>query len=228
MYSSTPTRCDASSHTELVTGPAVEPVLLADASLHLRITPGQTDEDSLVTALVSAARELCETATRRAFVTQTWDLFLDGFPGTAQLWYVLRNLQRGRPPLTGREQTIEVPRPPLQSVVSVTYADQNGNPQTLDPSLYRVSAGTPGRLTPAYGLTWPTARNETDSVRVRFTAGYGDNTQCPVSLAPAIKLLVGHWYDNRSTVEVGIGMTVAELPVAVKALLSSLQWGSYG
>ena len=39
----------------------------------------------------------------------------------------------------------------------------------------------------------------------------------PAPIMHAIKLLVGHWYQNREAVSVGVA--VAELPRAVKALL---------
>ena len=54
----------------LVAGPALEPVSLTEAKLHLRVDGN--DENTLVTALIAAARQAAESYTRRAFVTQTW------------------------------------------------------------------------------------------------------------------------------------------------------------
>jgi len=56
--------------SELVAGPALEPVTLDEAKLHLRVDG--SGEDALITALITAARQAAEVYTRRAFVTQTW------------------------------------------------------------------------------------------------------------------------------------------------------------
>ena len=54
---------------------------LTEAKLHLRVEV--TDDDALITALISAARQYAETLTQRQFVTATWKLVLDSFPGPA-------------------------------------------------------------------------------------------------------------------------------------------------
>lgn len=60
----------------------------------------------------------------------------------------------------------------------------------------------------------------TDLVRVQYTCGL------PVELLPIaqsiVKLLVGHWYDNRSTVN--IGNIKSELPLTAPALISHIRW----
>jgi uncharacterized phiE125 gp8 family phage protein len=66
---------------KLVTPPAEEPVTLAVAKAHLRVDI--SDDDTLIPYYLAAARRLCEKEVRRAFVTSTWDLVLDGFPPVA-------------------------------------------------------------------------------------------------------------------------------------------------
>ena len=68
---------------------------------------------------------------------------------------------------------IRLPRPPLVSVLQITYTDTNGVLQTLDPSIYLVSnLREPGTIEPVYGQVWPVARYQADSVQVQFTGGY--------------------------------------------------------
>lgn len=52
--------------------PAAEPLLLADVKLHLRVE--HSADDTLITALIQAAREQAESYTGRALITQTWVL----------------------------------------------------------------------------------------------------------------------------------------------------------
>jgi uncharacterized phiE125 gp8 family phage protein len=62
----------------LLAGPAVEPLLLAEAKAHLRIDGGA--EDELVGALIAAARVAVETETRRALIEQSWRVILEAWP----------------------------------------------------------------------------------------------------------------------------------------------------
>ena len=159
---------------KLITPPAAEPVLLADAKLHLRVDG--TDEDTLITALIQAAREACEHELGRVLITQTWEMVLDAFPAG-----------------------IRLPYPPCQSVVSVKYIDADGTLQTLSAPSYQLdSHSEPAWLVPAYGYTWPSTREEPNAVRVQFVAGFGDaGTDVPEVLRAWMLLQIGHWYANR-------------------------------
>ena len=66
---------------KLITAPAAEPVLLADAKLHLRVD--HIADDDLITSLITAAREAAEHLTGRALITQTWERVLGAFPSSA-------------------------------------------------------------------------------------------------------------------------------------------------
>ena len=115
-----------------------------------------------------------------------------------------------------------MPRPPLQSVTSITYVDDAGDTQTLSSSLYQVDTKSqPGRIIPAYGESWPTVRSNTlNAVTVNFVAGYGDDPEdVPAGLRHAVKFLCGHWFEQRETVVIGNGITIETVPMAVDALL---------
>lgn len=70
-------------YQRLVTPPAIEPITLEEAKLHLRVDG--TEENSLISALITAARQKAEEYTRRAFITQTWELALDSASGKVYL-----------------------------------------------------------------------------------------------------------------------------------------------
>jgi uncharacterized phiE125 gp8 family phage protein len=185
----------------LVTGPTTEPVTLAETKAHLRVDIAE--DDGLIAGYILAARRYAEGYTRRAFMTQTWDYTIDyAWPSTNASGYCT--------------QRITLPLPPLQSVASISYVDTDGNTQTLSSDQYLVKTDdTSGVIEPAYGVTWPDIRYQIWAVTVRFVAGWA---QIPDEIRMAILLLVGHWYENRETVNVGNLTT--ELPFTVEALLS--------
>lgn len=174
---------------------------LAEASAHVR-QDGTTD-DALLTALIVSARQHCENDTRRAFVTQTWKLTLDGFPDSG---------------------IIRLPRPNLLSVTGITYVDDNGVEQTLAASQYTVITDTlPGEIHEAYDVDWPTTRAVPDAVRITYTAGYGATAaSVPGPIKSAMLLAIGHWYANRESVITGTIST--ELPMAVDSLLGPYRY----
>jgi hypothetical protein len=59
----------------LIAGPGEEPVSLAEAKAFCRIDG--TDEDTLVSALIAAARLHVESVTGRAMISQTWRLAVE-------------------------------------------------------------------------------------------------------------------------------------------------------
>jgi uncharacterized phiE125 gp8 family phage protein len=171
---------------KLVTAPAEEPISLDEAKNHLRIDT--YPDDDLVTRQIKAARRWCENYQNRAYVTQTWTLYLDRFP---------------------RGNYIEVPLPPLQSIASLSYKDENGDLQTvsfLDPSGtallstddYDIDiASEPGRLVLKDGAAWPGTSRNTQSVQINFVAGYGAAADVPEDIKTAIYLKLSDIYENR-------------------------------
>ncbi len=181
----------------LVTPPAVEPISTADAKAHLRVDI--TADDAYIDTLVKVARRQAERITRHALITQTWDLLLDAFPA---------------------DDVLEIPLPPLQSVTYVQYTDDDGNTSTFDSSNYIVDTeSVPGRISLKSGYTWPsTTLQAIAGVRVRFVAGFGDAaSDVPEDIIHAMKLMVGHWYENRENV--AMGTVPREMPQAAEWLL---------
>ena len=183
----------------LVTGPSLEPVTLAEAKLHCRVDT--TDDDGLIADLIIAATQHCERFTHRRFLSQVLEDRRDCAP--CAVW--------------------ESPAAPVLSIDSVTYVDTDGATQTWSSALYRtdIPAGAtagPARLTPIFAGTWPQTQDVINAFTVRFTSGYGTTAaSVPYDIKAAIKLMIGHLYENREAVNVG--NIVTPMPLAVESLL---------
>jgi uncharacterized phiE125 gp8 family phage protein len=177
---------------QLITPPAIEPVTLDDTKLHLKVDT--SDDDALITRLITAARARAEWHTGRALNTQSWILWLDCWP------------QCG---------IIEIPLPPLQSVTSVTLYAPDDSATVVDPATYQVDAASaPARLTLKSTVLPPANLRAINSVAIAFSAGYGDAADdAPAGFRAAILELIAFLYEHR-------GEAPAELPADVLALLA--------
>lgn len=188
---------------KLITGPAAEPITLTEAKLHLRVE--HTVDDDLITALIQAAREQAEHLTGRSLITQTWAQVLDAFPAAE----------------------IELGRPPVASITSITYVDPNGDTQTMSSSDYSLdSTTTPGYVLPAATLAaWPNTLDTANAVTVTFVSGYGDAADVPAAVKAWMKLHIGTLYKQREGIAAGV--SVASLPdMFVDRLLDPFRvWG---
>lgn len=189
----------------LITAPAAEPVTLAEARAQVRSDPDDTTDDTLLTALIAAARQAAEHLTGRALITQTWERVADAFPPVE----------------------LELGRPPVQSITSVTYIDTAGTSTVLDPSAYALDDITPpGFVLPAYGTVWPSTLDTPNAVKVRFVCGYGaDGDAVPMAIKRWMLLRIGTLYKFRE--EVAAGVSTSELPSAyTERLLDPFRvWG---
>lgn len=217
-----------------------EPITLAEAKLHLRLQ--YPDDDPLIASLIVTARRYCENLQRVAYLPQTWKLLLDSFPSAGgyynrairEVWPSLGGLPSGLgfypgmvPNSTG---VIDLPKPPILSVVAAQYYDFGGALQTVSPSTYTVSLGTPGRIQPAYSKVWPISRPTIDSVQITFTSGMAsDPSGVSENVKTAMKMLVHYWYYNRDSTS-GAGSAVVvnrAMDDTIAALLSTDDPGVY-
>lgn len=164
---------------DLIAGPAAEPVSVGAVKLQLGfsdVTDPQLSADlnARLGELITDARAACEDYCRRAFLTQTRLLRLDGWPAI-----------RWRYDWTGY-RAIEIPYSPLQSIYSVQYVDYAGTVETLtrDTSYgaatiayaYQLVRGNDmacGRVQSAWARPWPPIRMVPDNVLIKYRCGYG-------------------------------------------------------
>jgi uncharacterized phiE125 gp8 family phage protein len=190
----------------LIAGPAVEPVTLYDLKLQAGLSPVE-DQDHVKSQMLSrllrrhlaTARSRIESMTRRVFITQTWRLNLDGFPGP--------DMRYNNP---WHRHAIMLPKQPFQAIGNITYIDTTGTPQTLaqDTSFgndivgqyaYQLDPGgetQPARIAPAWLIPWPLTRRVQAAVQITFTAGYGETgASLPPELYQAILFQAHSYYE---------------------------------
>jgi uncharacterized phiE125 gp8 family phage protein len=188
----------------LVTPPATLPVTRAQVKVQLDIS--HTEKDAMIDGLIAAAVSHLDGWTGilgRCLEEQTWrqddDVFWRCFP---------------------------LPLAPVISIVSVKYDDAGGAEQTVDSANYGLVTTHDGRsfVRMADGFALPALHaGNGPRVRVAYKAGYAQAGSPAASTVPdAIKqamfLLVRHWFDNPSAVNVG--NIVNAMPFAVDALLA--------
>lgn len=190
--------------------PAAEPVSLTELKSQARVDI--SDDDTLLSGLITAARQMAESMMNRSLITQTWRLTLDAFPQAGMsVSYVDR-------PYSLPGNAILLERAPIQSVTSITYKDMAGVTQTMSASDYATELnGDVGRITPPFGKIWPIPLPQIGSVNVTFVAGYGaSGASVPQPIKQAVLILATHLYQNREMVSYG---RWADVPMSVTALL---------
>lgn len=146
---------------------------------------------------VLAATAHVERTIQRSLLTQTWRLTYDyRFP-----------------------PVIELLRPPIQSVTSVTYRSSlDGATTTLASSEYRVllNGDRGGRIEPVYNSSWPLPQPVIEAVTIEYVAGWATAGDVPADIKHAILLLAATWFENR---EATSDLRLNEIPFGVESLL---------
>ena len=201
----------------------LEPVSLADAKTHLRVT--FTDDDGLIARHITAARRACEVIGSITMLNTAFTLVDDSFPFTCataniQLRQFLGQFSGGSGAvypgvLAQNYGIITLPRAPVVSVQSINYVDVTGNAQVFASQYYDVTTGSPGRIAPVFGQIWPVTLPRIGAVSITFTAGYGTNAQAvPDNCKAAVLLYLGWLYRNRDT-----GAPPSDLHLRIEQLL---------
>jgi len=159
--------------------PAIEPVKLESLKLLTHID--EDIENDILNGWIQTARIHAEDFQKRAFITQTLELSLDGFPS----------------------MPFNIPYPRLQSLVSIKYYDfeDTENILDIDNIIHVDTASDPGRIGFKYNQYFPsTILREMASVKIQFVAGYGDKTSdVPADVKDAIAIYASHRNENRAS-----------------------------
>lgn len=132
-------------------------------------------DDELIHVLLTTAAEVVQLRAERQLLTATIELRL---------------------PYSGLTypEPIQLPFPPLQSVVGVFTTDYEDNETEVDPDDYRVDTVGNGTL----GAIYLNESIACDRARVVYKAGYGDEpNSVPNGIRHTIQTLAMFWYENR-------------------------------
>jgi len=197
----------------LKTPPASEPITLADAKDFLRIIQGMTLDDALITSLITAARQYCETLCLRTFIQTQWIVQFDCFPfGGGYYTRQIRNQGEGPGWLPASGGIFYLPKPPVMSVDSIYFYDSTNTYTLIDASLYNVSLDFPARVQAAIGKAWPIPAPRIDAVTVNITSGYGpDASSVPECVKTAVRVAVTHLYENRGNADVPMPSLIGDI-----------------
>lgn len=158
------------------TAPELEPVSLTEALQHCHANAGI--EDSWFTLAIKAARIKAEEYHNRAYLQQTINYILDGYPCLP----------------------LKLPMSPVSEVLSIKTYDTDNIEASLDlVDFYFDYNSDPAIINLDFGKTWPTTMlRENSSIVIQYIAGYGTTQSSVPSLVKmAILFLVGYWYENR-------------------------------
>ena len=175
----------------LITGPAVEPVTVAEMRAFLRLD--DVAEDELVNGLITTARECVEAASRRMLIAQTWRLHGDRWPP---------------------DGVVNLSLSPLIAVEAVRVFDAGGVATVVAPTLYRVDAASdPARIAVDQAAPAP---GRLPGIEIDVRVGYGAVAEAvPAPLRHALRMIVARWFENR-----GDGPDLAPLPNDLLALIA--------
>jgi len=162
------------------TEPTAEPVTAAEMRTYLRLD--DTGLDTMIEALITAARLLLERTTGRIFCATTIDVLYGDFDEDADYPELL------------------LPVTPVSSITSIYY-DVSGVSTLLADTQYELrSYALFPSVVPAYDITWPAA--DADSVIVKVAAGSAtpDKLGCGI-----IKAIVADMFEHpESTAEMAL------------------------
>ena len=160
----------------LVRPPASEPVTLAEAKAHLRVT--HVEEDALIAALITSARRVAEAKTGLCLMAQGWTVFRDTWP---------------------EDGLIALPLWPVRAIAELAVFGEEDAKAVIDPAHYVADLGSrPARLMLRGSRQWQRPGRALNGIAITLDAGFGPLPEdVPQPLRQAVLMLVAHWYAHR-------------------------------
>jgi uncharacterized phiE125 gp8 family phage protein len=174
----------------VITEPGSEPVTVAEVKTFARIDHDY--EDTLISGFIVAARKMVERIMSKKLIEQTLRLTMDQW----------------------NSYMIELPYPPLISVVGIYYVYEDDTTEEYDSDNYYVDTNTsPGRVVIKDGQSQPINEDRLyGGYRIDYKAGYGNvAADIPDNVKEAIKIWATDLYEGRADVK--------SVPQKVRALL---------
>jgi len=197
---------------KIITPATTEPVSLVTARLQCKVdaegSPPTHVDDPLLELFTTAAREWVEAYLGAIVAPTTVQTELDDFPSD--------------------DGDLTLESGPVLDVQSITYTDDNGDPQTVDEATYTLDTRTePAVLRLLDGESWPTDVGTVNAgIKVNYVVGYSGDADSPMiaplpkSIKVAILLILAHLYRNRENSTV---VSLQTIPFGATALLGPLK-----
>lgn len=166
--------------TVLITPATFKPFSIEELKNRPELRISSTDDDANLVSMLDSAIEEYQEFSNRILCQSTWDLYLDEFPDDDD------------------DCCIETPGPLIAAGLSIGYTDTAGAAQTMTASDYVVDVTNPlvGRISLAYGKSWPSTYDQINVVIVRFVAGYTSAAAIPQNIKNGLLLRLQELYDG--------------------------------
>jgi uncharacterized phiE125 gp8 family phage protein len=137
---------------DIIAGPAIEVITLAEAKLACRIDTGDSSHDTDLRRLIAAARSAIELALGVSIGQQTIE-------DTHDFWPACFHLRRH----------------PVHSISSIKYVDDDDVEYTVDSAIYFLDSVREPRVVLKSDETWTDdALRPAAAIKVRYVCGYGE------------------------------------------------------
>jgi len=166
----------AKAHTYVViTPPATTPISMATAKAYLKITT--TDDDDLITALITAATDFAEKYIKKDLITKTWKTFRDDF----------------------FFDEIILRRSPLQTVDRFEYLVATVLTPVPSTDFYNTVETDYSRIALEDGERFPTDGDvRLQSIEIDFKTGFGDTeADIPEDIKTGLLAHIAMLFENR-------------------------------
>jgi uncharacterized phiE125 gp8 family phage protein len=168
-----------------------EPLSVAEVKEFLEIPDADTTRDSMLSAMIEAAREVAELEQGRDLVAKQWDLTIDHLPDEIYL------------------------RENATSVDLFTYRDSSGTVTTMVENTDFLFDTSEFEIVPPYGQIFPTFTPwPAAAVLVRYTV---TPPAIDKQVLLGMRFLISQWYTNRIPAELGAS-AVQQYPYALALL----------